>query len=62
MGPEEWQHFKVKRLDRALTDFIRKKISADEYQRIREQSYEEFIAESETGLPVVTSLAQSPTI
>ena len=59
MRPEEWEQFKVKRLDKALT-FVRKKISAAEYQHIREQSYEEYMAQSEIGLVVATNPADSP--
>ena len=31
------------RLDKALKDFLRKKISPDEYEHIRNQTYEEFM-------------------
>ncbi len=43
MGPEEWETSRTMRIDKALTDFIRKKISADEYQYIRKQSYQEYL-------------------
>ena len=59
MGLNEWERYRAARIDRALTEFIRKKISADEYKIIREQTFEEFLAErSETdnGTELVTQM------
>ena len=43
MRPDEWEKSKRMRIDKALTDFLRKKISADEYDYIRNQSYQEYM-------------------
>ena len=41
----DWESVRRARIDKALTDFVRKKISADEYKSIREQTVEEFMEE-----------------
>ena len=43
MRLEDWQKSKAIRIDRALTDYLRKKISVDEYHYIRSQTYEEYM-------------------
>ena len=45
MGTENREQSDRVRLDKALTDFLRKRISSDEYEYIRNQSYEEFMKE-----------------
>ena len=45
MGAENWEQANRTRLDKALTDFLRKRISADEYEYIRSLTYQEYMNE-----------------
>ena len=51
MGVEVSRKSKSAKLDEALTDFMRKKISAEEHQQIREQINAEYAEELEHSAP-----------
>ena len=52
MGAENWEQSDRARLDKALTDFLRKRISADEYEYIRTQTYQEFMEERKEAVRI----------
>ena len=45
MNQEDWGNIRNSRINKGLTDLIRKKISQQDYERILEQTYEEYLEE-----------------
>ena len=38
----EWKHIKESRMQKGMIDLLRKKISREEYERIEDQTYEQY--------------------
>jgi len=45
MDQKDWGNTRKSRINKGVTDLLRKKISGEEYKRIRNQTYEEYLEE-----------------
>ena len=43
MNQKDWEYMKKSRVANALSDHLRKRISAEDYDRIRKQTYHEYL-------------------
>ena len=54
MNQKDWGNIRESRINKAVIDFLRKKISEEDYERIREQTYEEYLEERRAGWQLIS--------